>query len=252
MARLTGAAGRLWDGLEAVLPGPGGAVGSADRLCCACVDLLGVDGAAISYIQDGSSRGTFGSSGELSRHLDELQFTFGEGPCLDAVSQRGPVLVEDLGDPSEQRWPAFSAAVLEAGVRAVFALPVTVATSTVGALDLFRNTIGVFDDDVWRGVAMAAQLAALPLLDLMSADVDWAAVGDGQEGWSQLVSLERVEVYQAMGMVQVQLDVSGPEALARLRGYAFAHGMTASEVAWGVIERRLSFEADGPAGTGRI
>lgn len=27
-------------------------------------------------------RGTFGSSGQLSRTLDELQFTYGQGPCL--------------------------------------------------------------------------------------------------------------------------------------------------------------------------
>jgi hypothetical protein len=249
---LTDVAGRLKDALGAVMAGPGGAVGSADRLCHACVDLLGVDGAAISYVQDGSSRGTFGSSGELSRRLDEFQFTFGEGPCLDAVRERSPVLVEDLGDPSERRWPAFSASVLNAGVQAVFALPVTIATSTVGALDLFRNTIGPFEDDEWGGAEWAAQLAALPMLDLMSADIDWVALSEGQEGWSQLASLERVEVYQATGMIQIQLDVSGPEALVRLRGYAFAHGMTASEVAWLVIERLLSFTPDDLTGTGAV
>ena len=40
---------------------------AADRLCQGCVTLLDVDGASISLVRDGATRGTFGSSGELSR-----------------------------------------------------------------------------------------------------------------------------------------------------------------------------------------
>jgi hypothetical protein len=204
---------------------------------------LRVDGAAISYVQDGASRGTFGSSDESSRRWDEYQFTFGEGPCLDAVRSGRPVHVEDLGDPSETRWPAFAGAMQRDGVRAVFALPVRIAASRVGALDLFRRSAGTLDEEGWDAAEWASQLAALPLLDLMSTDVDWETVGQGDR-WSQLDSLERVEVYQATGMVQVQLDVDAVEALVRLRGYAFAHNMTASEVAWEIVERRMSLTPD--------
>jgi hypothetical protein len=77
----------------------------------------------------------------------------------------------------------------------------------------------------------------------MSADVDWEAIGDG-DVWSQLESLDRIEVYQATGMVQVQLDVDATEALIRLRGYAFSHDMTISEVAWAIIDRQLSLSPD--------
>lgn len=235
------------DRLEAALAGSGGAVGSADRLCHACVDLLGVEGAAISVIHDGASRGTFGSSGESSRRWDEFQFTFGEGPCLDAVSGRRPVIAEDLDNPGEVRWPAFSAAMRNDGIRAVFALPVSIAAFPMAALDLFRGPAGLLDDDSWQAAVWASQLASLPLLDLMGANVDWAEVGDGG-AWSQLASLERVEVYQATGMIQNQLDVDAAEALARLRAYAFSHDMTASEVAWSVIERRLVFNAEDSGG----
>ena len=39
--------------------------------------------------------------------------------------------------------------------------------------------------------------------------------------------------------------ILGPaEALVRLRAYAFAHDMTASEVAWSVIERRLNLSEE--------
>jgi hypothetical protein len=80
----------------------------------------------------------------------------------------------------------------------------------------------------------------------MNADVDWEAesVAQGSDGWSELASLQRVEVYQATGMLIGQLDIDATEALARLRAYAFAVGRTASEVAWDIVERRLVLDDD--------
>lgn len=222
----------------------GHGLSAADRLCSACVELLRVDGAAISVIHDGVSRGTFGSSGEFGRRLDEFQFTFGEGPCLDAVATGVPVLVPDLADPAERRWPAFTPAALDTGVHAIFAIPTTIAAVRVGVLDLFSTTPGPLSDEELNAGLWAAELAALPLLDLMTSDIDWEAAGEGGDGWDQLASLERVEVYQATGMIIAQLDLDSVEALARLRAHAYLCGRTASEVAWDIVERRLVLSAD--------
>jgi len=230
--------------LSAAVTGSRKGLTAADRLCHACVELLTVDGAAISVMHEGSSRGTFGSSGVLSRRVDEYQFTFGEGPCVDSARTSRPVLVPDLRDPGEQRWPAFSQAVQEFGVRAVYALPVTAASTSIGVLDLFRVTAGPLGDRELAGGLLAAELAALPLLDLMASEDDWGSVADGSDAWSELASLERVEVYQATGMLMGQLDVSPAEALVRLRAHAFALGLTASEVAWRIVERHLSLDND--------
>ncbi|TFV78614.1 ANTAR domain-containing protein [Blastococcus sp. CT_GayMR19] len=224
------------------MSGAENALGAADRLCTACVELLEVDGASVSLAHDGSTQGTFGSSGAMSRQLDELQFTFGEGPCLDAVRQGGPVLVADLDDPSEDRWPAFTGALLKSGVNAVFALPVTIASQQIGALDLFRRRRGQLSAAALTGGLLAAELAALPLLDLMGSDLEWDVAARGGDGWEQLASLSRVEVYQATGMLIGALDIGPAEALVRLRAYAFSHGMTAAETAWGIVEGRVSLE----------
>jgi hypothetical protein len=233
---------RLRADLGAAMAGAGTGLLAANELCRACVDLLGVDGAAISFMHDGASRGTFGSSGELSRRLDEFQFTLGQGPCLDAVAHDRPVLVPDLAAASEQRWPAFAGAVLGAGVRAVFAFPVSVAAVPVGAIDLFCYQPGSLSADRLDAGLHVADLAALTLLDLMG--MDWTRSDHGGEPWTQLASLERVEVYQATGMIMAQLGVGAAEALIRLRGYAFANDQTASEVAWKIVGRTLSFESD--------
>lgn len=224
------------------MAGAGGALGAADRLCHACVELLQVDGASVSLSHDGSTQGTFGSSGDMSRRLDELQFTFGEGPCLDAVRQGTPVLVADLGDPAETRWPAFAGALVRSGISAVFALPVTIASKPIGALDLFRRSPGTLGATALSGGLLAAELAALPLMDLMSSDLDWDTAVQGGDGWEQLASLSRIEVYQATGMLIGALDVGPTEALVRLRAYAFVHDMTATDTAWAIVEGRLSLD----------
>lgn len=239
----------LHSGLAGAMAGATSALAAADQLCRACVDLLDVDGASISVADQDTTRGTFGSSGELSRRLDEYQFTFGEGPCLDAVRHGVPVLVPDLGASHENRWPAFSEAVLAAGIRAVFAIPVGLHSRPFGALDLFTTRSGPLSGDALTGGLLAAELAALPLLDVMTDRDKLAEHAEAEYGWDQLASLERVEVYQATGMLIAALNVSPEEALIRLRAYAYAKGLTASEAAWQVLERQVDLRDDGLAGT---
>lgn len=228
--------GAAMDGAE-----PGRA--TADLLCSTCVNLLGVDGAAISMVHDGVSQGTFGASGAASRRLDEYQFTFGEGPCLDAASSRRPVLVPYLDAPQEQRWPGFTGAALDEGVRAVFALPIMMSSACVGALDLFRESPGPLTAEHLAGGLLAAELASRPLLDLVasaSGDSQDASAGDGDG----LADMDRLEIYQATGMLISQLEVDADEAMLRLRAHAIGTGQTASEVAWAIVERRLVLERD--------
>ena len=230
--------------LNAAVAGSG--LEAADRLCRACVDVLTVDGASLSLMHNGTLQATVGASGDLSRRLDELQFTFGEGPCYDSVRSSQPVMVPDLSDPAEQRWPAYAEAVVETGVRAVYALPVSAAAASIGVLDLFRAAPGLLSEQDLSGGLLAAKLAAMPLMDLLGADDERDA--EGADAGTELAALERVEIYQATGMLMGQLGCGSSEALVRLRAHAFAVGRTASEVAWLVVERQLVLEADPPAG----
>lgn len=246
--------------LNAVMSSSAPGLPSADALCDTCVGLFDVDGAAVSMVYDGMSWGTFGSSSPASRRLDEYQFTFGEGPCLDAVASGAAVLVPDLDSPLDQRWPAFREAVLGDGFHGVFALPIMITSVCVGALDLFRGRPGPLEGDALAGAMLAAELASAPLLDLIAeaavangrAD---ESLADGAESAERLFmdGLDRVEVYQATGMLISALDVDAAEALVRLRAHAIATGRTASEVARDIIERRLIVERDdwhGPNDTG--
>src|SRR5665213_500746 len=216
--------------IEDVLVGGERGAPAADRLCVACLPLLGVDAAAISLIDEGESRGTFGASDAAARLLDSLQFTAGAGPCLEAAEKMVPVLVPDIHAQDEPRWPAFKDAAERAGVRAVFALPIRVGMIGLGALDLFRSVPGPLSPAQLTDALMVADAAAQVLLDLVDESSVAAGRGDPVAQWAQVASLSRVEVYQATGMIMAQLDLSPASALVRLRAYAFASDLRSSEV----------------------
>jgi hypothetical protein len=215
---------------------------AADRLCEACVILFDIDAAAISLVFDGANGGTLGSSGAPARMYDELQFTLGEGPCLESVARRIPILVVDLADPEEVRWPAYGPAMVALQVRSVYA--VVVAGEFVGALDLFRAQPGPLSGKDLTGAVAAAELANIPLLDLLDGDMQAAVADPNSNAWAELNALSRGEVSQATGMLVAQLGVEPAEALVRLRAHAYATGRSATDVARDILERRLKLERD--------
>ncbi|MFZ0832522.1 MAG: GAF and ANTAR domain-containing protein [Mycobacterium sp.] len=217
---------------------------AADRLCEACVGLLDIDAAAISIVFHGTATGTLGSSGEPARMYDELQFTLGEGPCVDAVSQRAPILAVDLSDPHEHRWPSFGPAMLFHDIRSIYGIPVVLAGEFVGALDLFRERPGQLPPDHFSGAIVAAELAGIPLLDLLDTDLQAAIADPNSNAWAELNALSRAEVSQATGMLVAQLEIEPAEALVRLRAHAYATGRRATDIARDILDRRLRMDAD--------
>lgn len=217
---------------------------AADALCQACVEYLAVDAAALSLILDGTNTGTLGASGTTGRLYDELQFTYGEGPCLDTVATREPVLVVDLADPLESRWPGYRPAMLAHRIRGVYAMPVVVGGQYAGALDLFRAEPLGLSDDILAGAFVAADLAEIPVLDIISDHLQSPGIDPDSDAWTELSTLARAEVSQATGVLMAQLGVDSTVALVRLRAHAYSTGRTASEVARDIVDRRLRLEAD--------
>ena len=209
----------------------------AMRICRACVDGLDVDGAAISLLTSTVARQTLATTDETAELLEDLQFTLNEGACVEAAATGRPVLVPDLRRGSEvAQWPVFAAAVMERSpVRALFALPLQWGAVNLGVLDLYRLTARGLDDEQLQDALSSADTAALMMLGLRT-DPD-----HGGAGWLDHAVAHRAEVHQATGMVSIQLDISAPEALARMRAHAFVHDRLLNDVARDVVARRLAF-----------
>jgi len=177
----------------------------------------------------------------VSRDLEELQFTFGEGPCFDAFTSRGPILEPDLAAAAGRRWLGYGPAAYALGVRAVFAFPLQVGGARLGVLDVYRIRPGSLSTPC---LALALTFAEVALDALLDAQ---ATSGDGQvpDGMDRVLDAHYV-VYQAQGIVMVDLAISLSDAMARLRAYAFARDRPLSAVAQDVVAGRLRLEPDPP------
>lgn len=207
----------------------------AGQICRACVGGLAVDGAGISLLTGTVSRETVCASDETMAWVEDLQYTLGEGPCVEAAVTGQPVLVPDVRDAARQsQWPVFAAAVLErTAVGALFAFPLQLGAINLGVLDLYCTAPGPMGTVALRDALQGADTAALMLLGLTSEGGLGDHSGNG-----------RAEVHQATGMVIAQLGVDAQVAFARLRGYAFSHEQLLSEVARDVVARRLRFTTE--------
>ena len=227
---------RVWEWIAAAHDGQGPvSVAAVGR---AAVRWLGVDGASVTAMSGPAAREPLFASDERSARLEDLQFTTGEGPGGGDFWLGSPELIPDL-ELAAGRWPGFAPAAVAAGARAMFAVPLQAGAIRVGVLSLYRAKPGPLAAGKLADLLVMAGIALQMLLD--------AAAGvSGRPGYRPLNGLSdsRAEVYQAVGMVAVQLGVSLEEASVRLRARAFASGAELGDVAEDVVSRRLRFDLD--------
>src|SRR5258708_34082255 len=60
---------------------------SSARLCAVCPRIVGVDGAGVMLMSGDIPRGSLCTTNAVSHLIEELQYTLGEGPCVDAYRQ---------------------------------------------------------------------------------------------------------------------------------------------------------------------
>jgi hypothetical protein len=216
------------------------------RLCEVCAEMTDTSGAGIMLIADGTSRGSICTSNSVSEVIEELQFTLGEGPCIDACREGRPILEPDLASPARQRWVAFAPPAIAAGARAVFGFPVRVGAAHLGALNLYRDRPGPLTDDQHADALVLADVAAELVLLLQAG----APPGELAMELEASASLHYV-VHQASGMVSVQLGVAVEHAMVRLRAFAFVSGRPLIEVARSVVDRTLRFDPTSETGIGK-
>jgi hypothetical protein len=209
-----------------------------DRVCVAAIGLLRLCGCGISLMANGRLEGSAGVSDPESAAVQELQLELGEGPCVDAWERDEPVGEQDLADPTGTRWPLFSRAAVDAGVRAVFAFPMHQGAIRIGVLVLYRAQAGVLSGEEWARGAVLADVASQIVLAVQ------AGAPEGQV--HELLAGEPphwAEVHQATGMISAQLGVPVDEAFVRLRAHAFAQHRSLRDTARDVVARRLRLDA---------
>jgi hypothetical protein len=207
------------------------------RLCRFAVDEMALSGCALVLMSGAESASVLAGAGRHARTVTGLQMELGEGPCLHAHASGIPVLLPDLSAQSANRWPAFAAAALAAGVHAEFSLPLTVGPGGIGTLDLCRDRTGMLSDEHIADALVTADIARDAVLYQQ-----YAAGGPGLSELLATADTDRIVIHQATGMIAAQLDDTIANALARLRAAAFASGRPMYDLAQDVVERRVRFD----------
>jgi GAF domain-containing protein len=213
------------------------------RLVCAvCTEVLPVTDAAVMLMAHPDDRHTLQATSAAMSEVEELQFSLGEGPSVEAFTSGGPVLVQDIS-VADVRWPVFTGQRHPARVRAIYAFPLRQGGISIGVLSLARDRPAELTEDERAESLLTADAVTLTMLKYLH-DHD-PAYGDvasqaAAHMWDQM------KVDEAIGMVMAQLNSSAAMALARLRATAFVRGQSLPEVANEVVNRTLRFDPEPP------
>lgn len=205
-------------------------------LCAACAATLPVSGVGLALMDRQGPAGLVAATDAVVTLMEELQFSFGEGPCVEASRLGRPVLQPQLRATGPERWPGFGRAAVEAGIEAIFTFPLQASSIGVGALALYRDTPGMLSSDA-LGEALDFADAAVRIVLYLQDQMPL-----GSDLHPDLASVNsRAEVHQATGMIAVQACVGVPEALLLLRAHAYAEQRSILATAHDVVTRTLRF-----------
>lgn len=196
-----------------------------------------MSGAGIVLVAGDVIRGSLCRSNLVSGLIEDLQYTLGEGPCVDAYRSGVAVLEPDLGSALVGRWPGSTPSAVEAGAEAVFGFPVRIGAVRLGALNLYRDRPGPLSEDQYATALVMADVTARAILGMQATATAGELSAELEAGADF-----HVVVHQATGMVAVQLGVPVGEALVRLRARAFATDEQIAAVAAAVVERQIRFD----------
>ena len=206
-------------------------------LASRCVELLGISAAGVMVATVQGDVRLVASSSEAMRVLELFELQAEEGPCLYAYRSGEPVdhLVLAAGsDP----WPRFSVAAVEAGFESVFALPLRLRDTTIGALNLFSVGVVPMSEPNTVVARAFADLAAISILQHRSADEHQRT----NEQLSYALN-SRIVIEQAKGIIAERSGVDLSVAFDRLRGYARDHNLRLTEVAHAAVDGTLDPDA---------
>jgi hypothetical protein len=201
-----------------------------ERLCRAAAGELALDQVSVTVMTPAGSSVVVASSGPPELGLDELQFDLGEGPGQDAYSSGRPVLVPDLR-ASDGRWPGFAQAAIQRDLLGVFSFPLQLGAVRLGVLTCVRGAAGPLHQQELTACLIFSEVATELLLDS-------SPTGEHPDPDLRAALKARNEVYQAQGMVTVDLGVSLEVALARMRAAAFSEGVSLQHIAADIVAGR--------------
>jgi GAF domain-containing protein len=192
--------------------------------------IFGVSGAGLMLADGEHHLRNVAVSDERLRHLEDLQIYHQEGPCITAFEEQALVGAEDLAE--DHRWPQFTAAALDRGVRAVLASPLPYNQDAVGVVAVLSD-----ERHPWSA---EGELALLALTDLAALLIASMMQGEQQSKLAaqlQLALNTRAIIEQAKGVLVGRQGLSPHQAYQQLRDQARAQRRKLAAVSADVVRK---------------
>lgn len=125
-------------------------------------------GAGVSIMDSQGRRTSSGSTDEVVRSADALQYQLSQGPCLTAWASEESVVVKDAA--TDPRWPDWATAVRDLPVRSVVSSPLIAGRECIGALKVYSDHPGAFGEETAHVLELFAAPAATLLANIQASE----------------------------------------------------------------------------------
>jgi GAF domain-containing protein len=199
-----------------------------------CRDLLDVTAAGILLADVDGTLEVVASTSEASRLVEVMQLGASAGPCVDCYTTGETVSVPDISTTPD-KWKAFRDSAAGQGFASVYALPMRLRETTIGALNLLRDETGELNERDVRAAQALADVATIGILHARSL-----RESDAVRDQLQRALNSRIVIEQAKGVLSQTHRVSTDEAFSLMRKYSRSHGLLLSSVAEQLVARSLT------------
>lgn len=190
--------------------------------------IFDVDGAGLMLADAEHQLRNVAVSDDRLGHLEELQICHHEGPCIAAFDDKELVGVEDL--KQDARWPLFSAAAVDQGVRAVLASPLPYNQDAVGVITVLSEQAHPWSAEGELALLAFTDLAALLIASMMQGQQHSELAAQLQTALDS-----RAVIEQAKGVLIGQQGISARAAYEQLRAQARSQGRKLAAVSAEVV-----------------
>ena len=194
----------------------------------AAISLIpGVDHAGVTLVR-GNPRAdrvvalsSTAATGPVPETVDRLQHEHGQGPCFDAIRHSHTVVVGDYS--SDERWPAFLAAVrTQTPVRSSLAIELYTTDRELGALNLYADTVDAFNAEAIVSASVFGTHAAIALSgarrdeQFRSALASRDVIGQAKGVIMERYNIDAVEAFELLSKLSQDSNIALARVAAQL------------------------------------
>jgi GAF domain-containing protein len=160
------------------------------------------------------------------RHQERVE----SGACYEAYRRNELIVVEDL--ETDDRWPDYSARMIELGLRSVLGVPMNAFGRTIGVINIYRDTASTWSAQDIDAAQIVSSMSAGYIINAnhVQEQTDLAA-------HLQLALDSRDVIGQAKGILMSSQGIDADTAFEALRAASQASNRKLREVAQELVDR---------------